>query len=144
MEVILQNNPTQFELKWLLYYKLLKNEVFEYINNNNYNNDIWIEIIKINYDLYFYDAFEELKKKNPTNDELLIIISNLSDSYIGYMETVLIYLIQKNNNELTKDDINELEEYLQIDIVDDIRYEYECINGDFLEFKRKHKNKKYE
>jgi len=144
MEVILQNNPTQFELKWLLDYKLLKNEVFEYINNNNYNNDIWIEIIKINYDLYFYDAFEELKKKNPTNDELLIIISNLSDSYIGYMETVLIYLIQKNNNELTKDDINELEEYLQIDIVDDIRYEYECINGDFLEFKRKHKNKKYE
>ena len=131
MEVILQNNPTQFELKWLLDYKLLKNEVFEYINNNNYNNDIWIEIIKINYDLYFYDAFEELKKKNPTNDELLIIISNLSDSYIGYMETVLIYLIQKNNNELTKDDINELEEYLQIDIVDDIRYEYECINGDF-------------
>jgi len=129
--------PTQFELKWLLDYKLLKNEVFEYINNNNYNNDIWIEIIKINYDLYFYDAFEELKKKKPTNDELLIIISNLSDSYIGYMETVLIYLIQKNNNELTKDDINELEEYFQIDIVDDIRYEYEyeyeyeCINGDF-------------
>ena len=94
---------SQYILEFFLRYEILKNDyVNSYINKNNLKELDKILIVEIN---FYNDNKCEMKKfstkfKNLTENQKLLIISNLNSNTISMKDKTYICLSQKNTNEI--------------------------------------------
>ena len=94
---------SQYILEFFLRYEILKNDyVNSYINNNNLKELDKILIVEIN---FYNDNKCEMKKKstkfkNLTQNQKILIMSNLNSKTISMQDNIYVCLSQKNTNEI--------------------------------------------
>ena len=94
---------SQYILEFFLRYEILKNDyVNSYINNNNLKELDKILIVEIN---FYNDNKCEMKKKstkfkNLTQNQKILIMSNLNSKTISMKDNIYVCLSQKNTNEI--------------------------------------------
>ena len=98
-----ENTYSQYILEFFLRYEILKNDyVNSYINNNNLKELDKILIVEIN---FYNDNKCEMKKKstkfkNLTQNQKILIMSNLNSKTISMQDNIYVCLSQKNTNEI--------------------------------------------
>ena len=98
-----EDTYSQYILEFFLRYEILKNDyVNSYINKNSLKELDKILIVEIN---FYNDNKCEMKKfstkfKNLTENQKLLIISNLNSNTISMKDKTYICLSQKNTNEI--------------------------------------------
>ena len=94
---------SQYILEFFLRYEILKNDyVNNYINKNNLKELDKILIVEIN---FYNDNKCEMKKKsikfkNLTQNQKILIMSNLNSKTISMQDNIYVCLSQKNTNEI--------------------------------------------
>ena len=94
---------SQYILEFFLRYEILKNDyVNNYINKNNLKELDKILIVEIN---FYNDNKCEMKKKstkfkNLTQNQKILIMSNLNSKTISMQNNIYVCLSQKNTNEI--------------------------------------------
>ena len=94
---------SQYILEFFLRYEILKNDyVNSYINKNNLKELDKILIVEIN---FYNDNKCEMKKKstkfkNLTQNQKILIMSNLNSKTISMQDNIYVCLSQKNTNEI--------------------------------------------
>ena len=94
---------SQYILEFFLRYEILKNDyVNNYINKNNLKELDKILIVEIN---FYNDNKCEMKKKstkfkNLTQNQKILILSNLNSKTISMQDNIYVCLSQKNTNEI--------------------------------------------
>ena len=98
-----ENTYSQYILEFFLRYEILKNDyVNSYINKNNLKELDKILIVEIN---FYNDNKCEMKKKstkfkNLTQNQKILIMSNLNSKTISMQNNIYVCLSQKNTNEI--------------------------------------------
>ena len=94
---------SQYILEFFLRYEIIKNDyVNNYINKNNLKELDKILIVEIN---FYNDNKCEMKKKstkfkNLTQNQKILIMSNLNSKTISMQDNIYVCLSQKNTNEI--------------------------------------------
>ena len=98
-----EDTYSQYILEFFLRYEILKNDyVNNYINKNNLKELDKILIVEIN---FYNDNKCEMKKKstkfkNLTQNQKILIMSNLNSKTISMQDNIYVCLSQKNTNEI--------------------------------------------